>query len=100
MRDFFLASDTFDILYFAHSNFCANKILFDKSMLKYQSYPKANQGIRTASMALHEPCNNTPCSFNSKGRVLFENRPAIYFSNYKENNINNTRMLDTLFIML
>ena len=31
--------------------------------------------------------------------VLFENRPALYFCNYKENEKkNNTRMLDTLFI--
>ena len=30
-------------------------------------------------------------------RVLFENRPALYFSNYKEKK-NNTRMLDTIFI--
>ena len=31
--------------------------------------------------------------------VLFENRPALYFCNYKENNENNsTRMLDTLLI--
>ena len=31
--------------------------------------------------------------------VLFENRPALYFCNYKENNKNNsTRMLDTLLI--
>ena len=29
--------------------------------------------------------------------VLFENRPALYFCNYKENK-KNTRMLDTLFI--
>ena len=31
-------------------------------------------------------------------RLLFENRPALYFCNYKENKENNTRMLDTLFI--
>ena len=31
-------------------------------------------------------------------RVLFENRPALYFCNYTENEKNNTRMLDTLFI--
>ena len=31
-------------------------------------------------------------------RLLFENRPAVYFCNYKENKKNNTRMLDTLFI--
>ena len=30
--------------------------------------------------------------------VLFENRPAVYFCNYKENKKNNIRMLDTLFI--
>ena len=30
--------------------------------------------------------------------VLFENRPALYFCNYKENEENDTRMLDTLFI--
>ena len=30
--------------------------------------------------------------------VLFENRPALYFCNYKENNKNNTRIFDTLFI--
>ena len=30
--------------------------------------------------------------------LLFEKRPALYFSNYKENKKNNTRMLDTLFI--
>ena len=29
-------------------------------------------------------------------RVLFENRPALYFCNYKEKNY--TRILDTLFI--
>ena len=29
-------------------------------------------------------------------RVLFENRPALYFCNYKEKN--NTRILDTSFI--
>ena len=32
-----------------------------------------------------------------KAWVLFENRPALYISNYKENK-KNTRMLDTLFI--
>ena len=32
-------------------------------------------------------------------RVLFENRPALYFCKYKENKKkNNTRILDTLFI--
>ena len=31
-------------------------------------------------------------------RVLFENRPALYFCNYTENEKKNTRMLDTLFI--
>ena len=31
-------------------------------------------------------------------RLLFENRPALYFCNYKLNEVNNTRMLDTLFI--
>ena len=31
-------------------------------------------------------------------RLLFENRPALYFCNYKENKMNNIRMLDTLFI--
>ena len=31
-------------------------------------------------------------------RLLFENRPALYFCNYKENKKNNIRMLDTLFI--
>ena len=30
--------------------------------------------------------------------LLFENRPALYFCNWKENKKNNTRMLDTLFI--
>ena len=30
--------------------------------------------------------------------VLFENRPALYFCNYKENDKNNPRILDTLFI--
>ena len=30
--------------------------------------------------------------------VLFENRPALYFCNYKENKKNNICMLDTLFI--
>ena len=30
--------------------------------------------------------------------LLFENRPALYFCNYKENKENNIRMLDTLFI--
>ena len=35
---------------------------------------------------------------NMKLRVLFENRPALYFCNYKENKENDTRMLDTLFI--
>ena len=30
--------------------------------------------------------------------LLFENRPALYFCNYKENKKNNLRMLDTLFI--
>ena len=30
--------------------------------------------------------------------LLFENRPALYFCNYKENKKNNIRMLDTLFI--
>ena len=30
-------------------------------------------------------------------RVLFENRPALYFCKYKEKK-NNTRILDTLFI--
>ena len=30
--------------------------------------------------------------------LLFENRPALDFCNYKENKKNNTRMLDTLFI--
>ena len=34
----------------------------------------------------------------SKFRLLFENRPALYFCNYKENKKNNMRMLDTLFI--
>ena len=29
--------------------------------------------------------------------LLFENRPALYFCNYKENKENNIRMLDTLF---
>ena len=33
-----------------------------------------------------------------KTRLLFENRPALYFCNYKENKKNNMRMLDTLFI--
>ena len=28
--------------------------------------------------------------------LLFENRPAVYFCNYKENKKNNIRMLDTL----
>ena len=32
------------------------------------------------------------------GGVLFENRPALYFCNYRENKKNNIRMLDTLFI--
>ena len=39
--------------------------------------------------------------FNNSQRndgLLFENRPAVYFSNYKENKKNNIRMLDTLFI--
>ena len=30
--------------------------------------------------------------------LLFENRPALYFCNYKENKKSNIRMLDTLFI--
>ena len=30
--------------------------------------------------------------------LLFENRPALYFCNYKENKQNDIRMLDTLFI--
>ena len=30
--------------------------------------------------------------------LLFENRPALHFCNYKDNKKNNTRMLDTLFI--
>ena len=30
-------------------------------------------------------------------RLLFENRPAVYFCNYKQNKKNNIRMLDTLF---
>ena len=30
--------------------------------------------------------------------LLFENRPVVYFCNYKENKKNNTRMLDTIFI--
>ena len=30
--------------------------------------------------------------------LLFENRPALYFCNYKENKKNKIRMLDTLFI--
>ena len=30
--------------------------------------------------------------------LLFENRPALYFCNYKKNKKNNIRMLDTLFI--
>ena len=30
--------------------------------------------------------------------LLFENRPALYFCNYKENKKNSIRMLDTLFI--
>ena len=33
-----------------------------------------------------------------RARLLFENRPALYFCNYKENKKNNIRMLDTLFI--
>ena len=33
-----------------------------------------------------------------KNGLLFENRPALYFCNYKENKENNIRMLDTLFI--
>ena len=33
-----------------------------------------------------------------QARLLFENRPAVYFGNYKENKENNIRMLDTLFI--
>ena len=36
--------------------------------------------------------------FNFIFRLLFENRPALYFCNYKENKKNNIRMLDTLFI--
>ena len=32
-----------------------------------------------------------------KRRLLFENRPALYFCNHKEKK-NNIRMLDTLFI--
>ena len=31
-------------------------------------------------------------------RLLFQNRPALYFCNYKENKKNNIRMLDTLLI--
>ena len=31
-------------------------------------------------------------------RLLFENRSAVYFCNYKENKKNYIRMLDTLFI--
>ena len=30
--------------------------------------------------------------------LLYENRPALYFCNYKENKKSNIRMLDTLFI--
>ena len=30
--------------------------------------------------------------------VLIENRPALYFCNYKENKINKTHMMDTLLI--
>ena len=37
-------------------------------------------------------------SYQQHERVLFENRPALYFCNYKENDKNNTRILDTLFI--
>ena len=50
--------------------------------------------------AIHETFGEKICIHEKSNRVLFENRPAIYFSNYKENKINNTRMLDTLFIML
>ena len=31
-------------------------------------------------------------------RVLFENRPALYFDDKNNNDKNNTRILDTLFI--
>ena len=37
------------------------------------------------------------CISDKFPRVLFENRPALY-CNYKENETNNTRMQDTLFI--
>ena len=38
------------------------------------------------------------CLWEESLGVLFENRPALYFSNYQKKNKNNTRMLDTLFI--
>ena len=37
-------------------------------------------------------------TYQFKNGVLFENRPALYFSNYNEKKNNNTRMLDTFFI--
>ena len=41
-------------------------------------------------------CSGKPVWHCSK-RVLLENRPALYYCNYKENKKNNIRMLDTLF---
>ena len=35
---------------------------------------------------------------NRRAGLLFENRPELYFCNYKENKKSNTPMLDTLFI--
>ena len=37
-------------------------------------------------------------SDQDKNRALFENRPALYFCKYKENKVNNTRILDNIFI--
>ena len=34
----------------------------------------------------------------ANSRLLFENRPTLYFCNYKENKKNNICMLDTLFV--
>ena len=42
---------------------------------------KRNRSIRTTE--------NLCAKCNSKGGVLFENRPALYFCNYKENKKNN-----------
>ena len=48
-------------------------------------------GVHTVSMLFLDLSNH--CT-----GLLFENRPALYFCNHKENKKNNKRMLDTLFI--